>query len=90
MTTRTLIAELQTEGHLEADTLMMAYYKWAVDRGYVNILFRAGDGDIFIMILQHNRPNSNAVMDKGHSGKNNRRLIPMTELAQALGEEVRT
>ena len=76
MTTWSLIAELQNEGHLEADKLMLAYYKWAVDRGFVNILFRADDADIFIMMLLHNRPNSTIVMDKGHSGKNNRRLIP--------------
>ena len=68
---------------------MLAYYKWAVDRGFMNILFRADDGDIFIMILLHNCPNSNTILDKGHSGKNNRRLIPMTELVQALGEKVR-
>ena len=80
--------ELQTYGHIDADTKMIRYRKWATDRGFKKIMFRADDSDIFLGALQHREPRSETVIDKGQCGKNNRKQVNMNKLAEALGDDV--
>ena len=68
--------------------MLIFYHRWAAEKGYKNIVVRADDSDVFILLLQHNQKKTNTVMDKGQSRKNTRRLCPMNKLASVLGEKV--
>ena len=67
---------------------MIRYRKWAIDRGFKKIMFRADDSDIFLGALQHREPRSETVIDKGQCRKNNRKQVNMNKLAEALGDDV--
>lgn len=67
---------------------MFRYRTWATDNGFKKILFRADDADIFLGALMHRELRSETVIDKGQSGKNNRKQINMNRLAETLGNEV--
>jgi hypothetical protein len=73
--------------HVEADT-RVAYHLSILANAVPgqNIVIRATDADIIVILLYHaSRVNANVWMDVGHSSDNTRRYIHITALANHLG-----
>ena len=73
--------------HVEADT-RLAYHLSVLANSMPgrNVVIRATDADIVVILLYHaRRVNANVWMDVGHSSLNTRRFIHITRLADHLG-----
>jgi len=90
----TVIKEKVTElasNHEEADTRICTHVK-AIDRmniGSQNIVIRASDTDIAVIMIYHcRRFAANVWMDVGTSSRNDRRYVNITAISSALGEHL--
>ena len=73
--------------HVEADT-RLAYHLSVLSKAVPgqNVVVRATDADIMIILLYHSRQiEDNVWMDVGHSSDNTRRYVHITALANHLG-----
>ncbi|KAK7912489.1 hypothetical protein WMY93_012700 [Mugilogobius chulae] len=88
--TRAEIGEYQCSGHLEADTMIVHYaVSAATESSASTVLVRCDDSDVFLLLVKHAfRIKAQIIMDLGHSSKNNRRCINITDLANKVGPEV--
>ena len=71
------IGELQLEGHVEADSMLMAFAHILSKVGE-NLVWRCDDTDVLVDGLYHESQShfpGTVYMDRGLSGKNNRRII---------------
>jgi hypothetical protein len=74
--------------HDEADTRVCLHAKDA-DRSTDNLVIRASDTDIAIVMLYHSHKFTAKIwMDVGISSKNSRRLICLTDIANSLGRQL--
>ncbi|KAK7901340.1 hypothetical protein WMY93_018109 [Mugilogobius chulae] len=88
--TRAEIGEYQCSGHLEADTMIVHNaVSAATESSASTVLVRCDDSDVFLLLVKHAfRIKAQIIMDLGHSSKNNRRCINITDLANKVGPEV--
>ena len=76
-----------SSSHIEADTMLVYHLNMISESSpKQNVVVRATDTDIMIILLYH-VPNFklNVWMDLGHSSDNTRRYVHITELARHLG-----
>ena len=80
------IGKLQLEGHVEADSMLMAFTSILSKVGE-NLVWRCDDSDVLVDGLYHEAKShfpGTVYMDRGLSGKNNRRIINIRQLAANL------
>ena len=80
------IGELQLEGHVEADSMLMAFAH-ILSKAGENLVWRCDDTDVLVDGLYHESQShfpGTVYMDRGLSGKNNRRIINIRQLAANL------
>ena len=82
------VEESLTSNHQEADTKMMIHAK-AADLAQGNIVIRASDTDIAVILLYHSAHlQASLWMEVGTVSKNNRRYINITAIANKLGPKM--
>lgn len=84
------IRQLQLEGHVEADSMLIAFAH-ILSKAGENLVWRCDDTDVLIDGLYHESQShfpGTVYMDRGLSGKNNRRIINIKQLAANLTHAV--
>ena len=77
------IDELQCDGNTEADTMIIRYAGRASQDAY-QVLGRADDADVFILLFHHTHRLCDIIMEFGVRGRNNRRWIDISELVRII------
>ena len=80
------IGELQLEGHMEADSMLMSFTS-SLSKIGENLFWRCDDADVLVDGCYHEAKShfsGTVYMDRGLSGKNNRRTINIRQLAASL------
>ena len=70
---------------------MMVYFARHMSATFKDIIIRADDSDVFILLIHHQihmSPGTTIYMDMGLSSKNNRRCHNITEISKVLGPKV--
>ena len=87
---RIQISGMQLEGHVEADSMLMALTH-ILSKAGENLVWRCDDTDVLVDGLYHESQShfpGTVFMDRGLSGKNNRRMINVRQLAANLTHTV--